>query len=160
MDLILWRHAQAERLSDGTSTEADLQRALTSKGQRQAERMAAWLEQRLPETCRILVSPATRTQQTAKALGRPFQTLPALAPGASVNDVLEAANWPNSRDAVLLVGHQPTLGQLAALLLSGQVQDWAFRKGGVWWIRTRESESADFPAREVLLQAVQSADFL
>ena len=57
MDLILWRHAQAQMLlaEDGESVlpfelERDLARTLTPKGQRQAERMAEWLNQRLPDT--------------------------------------------------------------------------------------------------------------
>ena len=69
MDLILWRHAEAE---DGT---ADAGRKLTDKGLKQAQQMAAWLAPRLPQNTRILVSPATRTQQTAAALDREFETV-------------------------------------------------------------------------------------
>ena len=111
MDLILWRHAEAE------PGEPDLGRRLTSKGLKQAERVAAWLETRLPDTTRILVSPADRTQQTALALGRKFRTVDEIAPGASVASLLAAAGWPDAREAVLVVGHQPTLGQVAATLL-------------------------------------------
>jgi len=85
MDLILWRHADAE------PGEPDSERALTAKGVRQAERMAAWLDGHLPDRCRILVSPAERAQQTARALGRNFRTVPELAPGASAAAVLAAA---------------------------------------------------------------------
>ena len=63
MDLILWRHAEAE---DGVPDGA---RALTKKGLKQAAAIAAWLKPRLPDATRILVSPATRAQQTAAALG-------------------------------------------------------------------------------------------
>jgi phosphohistidine phosphatase len=80
MDLILWRHAEAHVLRDG---QDDLERALTPKGERQAQRMADWLNQRLAHSTRILVSPSLRTQQTAKALDKSFKTLPALAPAAS-----------------------------------------------------------------------------
>ena len=80
MDLILWRHAEAHVIKAGQS---DLDRALTSKGERQAQRMAEWLNQRLAHSTRILVSPALRTQQTAKALDRKFKTVQALAPDAS-----------------------------------------------------------------------------
>lgn len=104
MDLVLWRHCEAE------PGEPDLGRRLTPKGQKQAERLAAWLDARLPDTARILVSPAERAQQTAVALQRKFRTIPELAPGANVAAVLAAANWPESREPVLIVGHQPTLG--------------------------------------------------
>ncbi|CAH0348949.1 histidine phosphatase family protein [Aquabacterium sp. CECT 9606] len=160
MDLILWRHAQAHAhvVEDGSAASfaEDLARALTPKGDRQAERMAAWLNQRLTDTTRILVSPAKRTQQTAQALGRSFKTVASIAPDASVDDLLMAARWPHAKDPVLLVGHQPTLGLLAARLLAGQDLPWTLRKGAVWWFRGREREGQ----LEVTLHAVQSPDFL
>ena len=131
MDLILWRHAEAE------PGEPDLGRRLTSKGLKQAERMAEWLEHRLPETTRIIVSPADRTQQTALALGRKFKTSDDVAPGASAASVLAAAGWPDAREPVLVVGHQPTLGEVAAFLLSGEEAAWSIRKGAVWWFSNR-----------------------
>jgi phosphohistidine phosphatase len=111
MDLILWRHADAE------PGEPDLERPLTAKGVRQAERMAAWLDGRLPDGCRILVSPAERAQQTARALGRKYKTVPELGPGATAAAVLAAAGWPDAREPRLIVAHQPTRGATAALLL-------------------------------------------
>ncbi|MBA4110431.1 MAG: histidine phosphatase family protein [Leptothrix sp. (in: Bacteria)] len=160
MDLILWRHAQAQAhvVEDGSAASfaEDLARALTPKGDRQAERMAAWLNQRLTDTTRVLVSPAKRTQQTAQALGRFFKTVATIAPDASVDDLLAAARWPHAKDPVLLVGHQPTLGLLASRLLSGQDLPWTLRKGAVWWLRGREREGQ----LEVTLHAVQSPDFL
>jgi phosphohistidine phosphatase len=137
MDLVLWRHAEAE------PGEPDLGRRLTSKGLKQAERMAAWLEPRLPETTRILVSPSARTQQTALALGRKFRTVDEIAPGASAQALLAAAGWPDGRETVLVVGHQPTLGDVAALLLAGETASWSVRKGAVWWLsnRTRDGDS-------------------
>ena len=138
MDLILWRHAEAE------PGEPDLGRRLTSKGLKQAERMAAWLEPRLPDTTRILVSPAARTQQTALALGRKFKVVDEVAPGASAAAVLAAAGWPDGRETVLVVGHQPTLGEVAATLLTGDAAGWSLRKGAVWWLtnRNRDGDSA------------------
>lgn len=155
MDLILWRHAQAVMLEDeGGSVPfdlvRDLARPLTPKGERQAARMAEWLNQRLPDTTRVLVSPARRTQQTAEAMGRRFRTVDALNPLASVDDLLAAARWPDAREPVLIVGHQPTLGLLAARLLTGQDQPWSVRKGAVWWLRSRER----FGDQQVVLHAV------
>ena len=136
MDLILWRHAEAE------SGEPDMERRLTAKGVKQAARMATWLERHLPDSCRILVSPARRTQQTASALGRKFRTVGELAPGASVASVLSAANWPDSREPVLIVGHQPTLGEVASLLLAGAESGWSIKKGGVWWLSDRDRDGS------------------
>jgi phosphohistidine phosphatase len=134
MDLLLWRHAEAE------IGEPDEGRALTSKGVRQAQKMAHWLERNLPSRCRILVSPTVRTLQTAQALERKFKICPEIAPDASADALLAAANWPDGKEPVLLVGHQPTLGRAAALLLCGSAQDWTIRKGNVWWIAQRERD--------------------
>lgn len=137
MDLILWRHAEAE---DG---EPDMQRALSPKGQKQARRMGEWLDTQLPEGCKILVSPALRTIQTAEPMGRKYKIAPQLAPDAGPQDILRAANWPNAKEAVLVVGHQPTLGQVAALLLSGKAQNWEMKKASAWWFVQREPQDPD-----------------
>ncbi|WP_211465910.1 SixA phosphatase family protein [Collimonas silvisoli] len=132
MELILWRHAEAE------IGEPDQGRALTGKGHKQAWKMADWLDHNLPHGCKIISSPATRTVQTAEALGRKFKTHPELAPDCSAEQLLAVANWPNNREPVLIIGHQPTLGQAAALLIAGQKLDWSIKKGNVWWIAQRE----------------------
>jgi phosphohistidine phosphatase len=147
MDLILWRHAEAFEMRE---VQDDMDRALTAKGERQAQRMAAWLNQQMPSTARVLVSPARRAQQTAAALDRKCKTVAALAPDAGVDALLHAVRWPESREPVLVVGHQPTLGLVAAYLLSGQPQAWTVKKGAVWWLRAREREGQ----LQVLLHAV------
>lgn len=153
MDLILWRHAEAVVEREG---QDDLERALTAKGERQAQRMAEWLNQRIAHSTRILASPALRCQQTAQALSRSFKTVPSIAPDAAPEAVLKAARWPESAEPVLVVGHQPTLGLVAAQLLCGQAQPWAIKKGAVWWLRSRDREGI----ASVVLQAVQAADCL
>jgi phosphohistidine phosphatase len=153
MDLILWRHADAEVAAAG---QDDLQRALTHKGERQARRMAAWLNARLPATTRVLVSPALRCRQTAAALGREARIVAALAPDAPAAALVEAARWPTAREPMLICGHQPTLGRLAAQLLAGVEQDWPVKKGGVWWLRCRQRDGAPV----VSLQAVLGPDGL
>jgi phosphohistidine phosphatase len=150
MDLILWRHADAE------PGEPDLERPLTAKGVRQAERMAAWLDGHLPDGCRILVSPAERAQQTARALGRKYKTVPELGTGATAAAVLAAAGWPDAREARLIVGHQPTLGETAALLLSGSDAPWGMRKAAVWWLSNRDREQG----AEVVLKVVIGPDYV
>jgi phosphohistidine phosphatase len=139
MDLIIWRHAEAE---DGMP---DLGRALTRKGQKQAAAMAAWLKPLLPADTRILVSPAVRTQQTAQALALPFETCAALAPGRQVDSLLEAAGWPHGDGAVLVVGHNPTLGEIGPLLLASgptaQGDAWPMKKSAVMWFSSDDEES-------------------
>jgi phosphohistidine phosphatase len=153
MDLILWRHAEA---FDAGEEGDDLARPLTAKGERQAQRVGAWLGRQLPAGAKVLVSPALRAQQTAAVLDRKLKTVDALAPGGSVDGLLHAARWPDARDAVLIVGHQPTLGLAAAYLLSGQAQVWPVRKGGVWWLRGRERGGE----LQVLLHAVVGPEIL
>lgn len=153
MDLILWRHAEAQLQREG---QTDLQRALTPKGERQAARMAEWLNRRLAESTRVLASPALRCQQTVKALGRSFKTVDRLAPDASVDDLLAAVRWPDANEPVLVVGHQPTLGLVAARLLAAQDLPWAVKKGAVWWLKHRQREGL----AQVVLHGVQGADLL
>jgi phosphohistidine phosphatase len=153
MDLILWRHAEAQLEREGQS---DLDRALTSKGERQAQRMAEWLNQRIAHSTRILVSPALRAQQTAQALSKSFKTVQALGPDGTGEALLKAARWPDATEPVLVVGHQPTLGLVAAHLLAEQPQTWTIKKGAVWWLRSRDREGL----AQVVLQAVQAPDCL
>lgn len=140
MDLILWRHAEAFDAEDG---DEDLERALSARGERQAARMATWLNQHLPATTRILVSPARRAQQTAAALEREFKTVAALAPGGTVPALLACARWPDAKEPVMVIGHQPTLGLVAAYLLAGVAQPWSVKKGAVWWLRRRDRDTGD-----------------
>ncbi len=151
VDLILWRHADARDAADGT---ADHDRPLTAKGERQAARMARWLNHHLPEGTRVLVSPTLRTVQTAQGLDRRKRILEALGPDQTVEALLHAARWPDAKEPVVVVGHQPTLGLAAAYLLAGVMQPWPVRKGALWWIKRREREGQT----EILLHASLSSE--
>ena len=150
MQLILWRHADA---ADGFP---DLERPLTEKGLKQAERMASFLRSRLPQDARILVSPAKRAQQTVHALTKHFTTEPSIAPNCSVEALLKAANWPDGDGCVLIVGHQPVLGEAAALLLCASHASFSVKKGAIWWL-TRRTDEGDFQTN---LRLVISPDLL
>lgn len=152
MELILWRHAEAE---PGSFDKPDEARELTEKGRKQARKMAEWLNRNLPDDCRILSSPAVRTVQTAEALGRKFKTDRALATDVSAESVLRATGWPDAEDTVLVVGHQPTLGHVASLLIAGRQQEWHLRKGSICWIASKADEDGETP----YLKAVLGADF-
>ncbi len=151
-DLLLWRHA------DETEQDDELRRPLTLRGEKQAKSMAQWIRREAPKHLRILVSPALHARQTAKTLDLPCEIKPQLGPKAKASDLLAVAEWPDGmgkrHGAILLVGHQPALGQLAALLLSGQEEAWSIKKGGLWWFtnRVRDGET------QTILRAVMSAD--
>jgi phosphohistidine phosphatase len=153
VDLILWRHAEAVEIGEVSD---DANRSLTPKGERQAQRVAVWLNRQLPASARVLVSPARRAQQTAAPLDRKVKTVPDLAPEGSVEGLLHAVRWPDAREPVLVVGHQPTLGLTAAYLLAGQPQAWPVRKGAVWWLRGRERDGV----LQVVLHAVISPELI
>jgi phosphohistidine phosphatase len=150
MELILWRHADAEDAAPG---KPDDERALTAKGEQQAARMAAWIGKRLAQGATVMASPARRAQQTARALTRRFETRRELGTAADAGAVLKAAGWPKGNGAVVVVGHQPTLGQAAALALTGRTSDWPVRKGAVWWIESRDDG-------DVTVRAVISPDIV
>lgn len=153
MDLILWRHAEAidlELVGD------DMLRSLTAKGEKQAARMAAWLDRQLPEGAKIFVSPATRAEQTAMALERKYKTHSALAPLCGVEDLLQLAQWPHAKGCVLIVGHQPTLGHTISKLLGLAETECAMKKGALWWLRYREREGVG----QTVVVTVQSPEVM
>jgi phosphohistidine phosphatase len=153
MELILWRHAQAV---DG---EPDAARVLTPRGEKDARRVATWLAARLPAGARLLCSPTMRTRQTADALGRRYRVLEAIGPGAAPEDVRRAAGGPGAPDdTVVLVGHQPWVGQTAALLLAGRPHPWSVRKGALWWLAGEGGEGDD--GTPVRVRAVLAPDAL
>lgn len=149
MDLILWRHAQAE------AGEPDEGRELTPHGRKQAAKMAAWLDRSLPGGCRIVSSPALRCVQTAQALDRRFKIVDEVGPQATPQQVLQAIDWPVGRSPILLVGHQPWIGQVAALLLSGEARDWTVKKANAWWITNRQRGETE----GLYLRAVLAPEF-
>ena len=134
MDLIFWRHAEAFESLEG---QDDLSRTLTPKGEKQALRMSQWLDRQLPGGIRVMSSPAVRCEQTVKALGRKVKYKSELLPDASLDDLLVTAGWPDSKMSVLIVGHQPVLGQAVAYLLGIPGGECSVRKGAVWWLRSR-----------------------
>lgn len=118
--IILIRHAAAEASSH---TDADSDRKLTELGQKQAQTAARWLADHLQESPRILCSTAERTRETAAALLGVY-------PKANVHYVAEIYEaTPAALMAVLdkdhhsplvLVGHNPGLESVLALLCTGQ----------------------------------------
>ena len=151
MELILWRHADAEDANPG----GDAARRLTRKGVKQAERMARWLLPHLEGTWRVVVSPAARALETVAPLGLPHEVRDTISTSASAQSVLAEAGWPEGGQ-VIVVGHQPTLGQVAALLMGGASGEVSVRKGSILWFSTRGREGR----QETMLKVVLDPDML
>lgn len=164
MDLLLWRHAEAYDAS--AEQPDDMLRRLTPRGKSQAQRMAKWLDQHLPDGVRILCSPALRCESTVAALGRKYKLCPELSPTGDARSLLSLAQWPDARTPVLVVGHQPTLGYVAARLLEATGFETkncpesryalSVRKGSVWWLRNRMR----MDVQSTFVHCVQSPDML
>jgi phosphohistidine phosphatase len=152
MQLILWRHADAE---DPIGKD-DMARALTKKGHAQAARMAKWLKPRLQGDWRILVSPARRALETVEPLGRDYAVEELVSPGRSARDVLRACAWPSNGHDVMVVGHQPTLGEVASMIFLGEEGEAGIRKGAIWWFEARGGGDK----MNAILKAVLSPDLV
>lgn len=153
MNLILWRHAEAQECAD---LQQDMSRKLTARGEKQAKRMANWLDRQLPHNAQIWVSPAVRALQTAEALGHPYKICPELSPQANVQEVLALLQWPRRKGHLLLVGHQPLFGSLIADFMSMRQEYCSIKKGALWWLRSRERDQI----QQTVLVTVQTPEFL
>lgn len=153
MDLILWRHAEAFPIEEGQN---DSDRVLTPRGERQAMRMAQWLERQLPENAKVMSSPAKRTEQTVQPLGRKYKLRDELSQQATVEHALELAQWPNSKHCLLLVTHQPLIGHMVSHLLGISNTEMVIKKGSIWWLRHRLKDGIP----QTMLLTVQSPDLL
>jgi phosphohistidine phosphatase len=150
MDLLLWRHAEAAPgIPDATRT-------LTPHGREQAQAMARWLEKNAPRRLRILVSPTVRTRQTIEAWRWDYELSPEIGVSARGGNLLTAVDWPSAAEPVLLVGHQPALGEAAALLLDSTQRELSFKKGSLWWFQYRERDAG----LQTVLRAVIPAGFV
>jgi phosphohistidine phosphatase len=153
MDLILWRHAEAIDLD---LVGDDMVRYLTPRGEKQAKRMAAWLDRQMPDGAKVWSSPAVRTEQTASALERKFKVSADLAPLATPEQLLQLVQWPHGKGCTLVVGHQPTLGQVVSRLVGLHESECALKKGSLWWLRYREREGES----QTVVVTVQSPELL
>jgi len=144
MDLLLWRHAHAV---DAATGQADIDRPLSVKGEKQAQKMSDWLRPQLPKETFILCSPALRTRQTVSHLNLPYTICEDISPQSTASSLLIAAGWMHTTEAtVLVVGHQPCLSDaVAAIFEIHSSESLSFRKGAVWWIRKRIRHISEAP---------------
>ncbi len=146
-NIILWRHAEAEP-ADFELGEQDEARKLTAKGHQQAKRMGRWLKEHLPKNTILVCSPAVRAVQTADVLHYKIHLDSALKPGAGLVDVLNALSRYQQQKNILIVGHQPWLGELLAYLFEqsplnvANTPSVSVKKGAVWWLRRHSAETS------------------
>jgi phosphohistidine phosphatase len=106
--------------------------------------MSRWLEARLPESFAVVSSPAQRALQTAVTLSSKVRPEPRLLPGASLEEALQAIKIDEAHmrksGHLVVVGHQPLLGQLLSHLVSGKETCWSIKKGALWWLQRKDAE--------------------
>lgn len=139
-NLILWRHADAELCAPG---QTDMARPLTAKGLKQSRTMTLWLKQYLPKNTVVLVSPALRALQTAEALDGKVVIEDVFQPESSLAEILRYLQQ-HTAENILLVGHQPWLGELVATLLGLGSAPVSVKKGAVWWLRLRQQGESSY----------------
>ena len=124
-ELILLRHAHAEPAADG---QPDLDRPLTVQGLAEAQAAGRWLAEQGLVPDRVLCSPARRARETLEAVleatGYVEQRLDERIYEATAGTLAELADAHRDTERLLLVGHNPGLERLAALMHSGQSGDY------------------------------------
>jgi probable hydrolase protein len=154
MNLLLWRHADAEALDN------DLARQLTIKGKEQARKMAQWINAHFYQDYTCWVSQAKRTQQTASYLTENMVINSKLNPGANVQKIIDELAKLKSNTDLILVGHQPWIGKLALFLINGYHYPnsyLSFKKANIWWLENKDGfnhASSFFHLKAVLSPAL------
>jgi phosphohistidine phosphatase len=164
MDLLFLRHAEAYDLPVSEMVnadadqwrQADLSRPLNERGRVQAQSMCRWLNEHASSDLLVLCSPAIRCQETIESLDREHQICPQLAPHQSFTQLCSLIENHSARTPILLVGHQPALGQAIAHLLGSPSPDFSVRKGSLWWLRQRYR----LGKFQTVIYCVQSPDLL
>ncbi|TAL74872.1 MAG: histidine phosphatase family protein [Rhodanobacter sp.] len=121
-ELILLRHAEAE---PPATTGTDSERALSERGEREALDAGRWLAGHGAHPQRVLCSPTRRTRQTAELALAAFSAPPAVQSAdeiydASPGELLALLDQHFDAESVLLVGHNPGIERLVALLVEGR----------------------------------------
>ena len=130
MKLYLLRHANAD-----TEAEIDDNRALSPKGEKQSKRVAEFCRKHAIAPTQILASPLLRAQQTAKPvarkLGLKVETVPWLAQESAPEQIISQLAERGEVESVMLVGHEPDFGYLAAALLGSERDAVCVRKASL-----------------------------
>lgn len=154
-DLLLLRHGIAEPREDG---RPDAARALTAAGRRRCAAVLTRLRQRGLAADLMLSSPLVRARQTAELavqanLAPSLELAEDLTPGG--DPLSQLATWlavvparAGQRPRLLLVGHEPDLGDLASALIGAPAGAISLRKSGLALLRCGGPASATTTASE------------
>jgi len=137
MKIILARHASAE---DKADSKEDADRNLTPEGREQADLMGRVVAATIGTVDALWTSPLMRALQTAGIASKHLKIKPTVEPHLAISGDIEQLRWKLHREAlgtVMLVGHQPDLGRLAARML-GLVSEISLKKSGVCIIETKD----------------------
>ncbi len=136
MNLYLVRHADA-RPAGEQGIAVDEERPLSEDGLRQARALGQALKRLGFSLSHILTSPLRRAVETAEELARVLQLSPSavescdqLGPGQSSKKLAKQL-LKMEADNLLLVGHEPDLGQHTAWLMGSKKARVEFAKGAV-----------------------------
>ena len=159
-ELYIMRHGLAV-MRGVTTVLDDAKRPLTPEGKQKMREIASGLVRAGLEADWIVSSPLVRAVETAEIVGEalgsrpPLDTCEALRPGGAPEAFIAFLAKRSNRRRVLVVGHEPDLGELAARLIgAGRNANMPFKKGGcclitfsvfppkspgrlVWWLPPR-----------------------
>lgn len=122
--LVLLRHAK----SDWSGDQPDIDRPLAKRGRRQAPAAGQWLAHGVDRIDLAVVSPAKRARSTWKLVAAELADAPPVRVdervyAASATELLDVMReLPEQLDRVVLVGHNPGLEDLAALLTGTELR--------------------------------------
>ncbi|NIJ70176.1 SixA phosphatase family protein [Xanthomonas sp. 60] len=124
-ELILLRHAHAEPASTG---QADLDRPLSAVGLAEAEAAGKWLKDHNLQPDCVLCSPARRTRETLEAVvgvtGFFEHRLEDKVYDATPGTLIGLVDDRKDIERLMIVGHNPGLERLAALLTTGETSEY------------------------------------
>ena len=134
--LYVMRHGIAE---DASRDGSDAERALTEEGIRKTTQVAEGLKALEVRIDAVISSPLRRAEETARIAARilvpdlEVELTPLLAGGIAAERIAGGLRPPKRAGSILLVGHQPDLGELASYLLTGSphTAPLPFKKAGV-----------------------------
>ena len=140
-DVLILRHAHAEPAAPGTG---DFERPLSRVGEDEADAVGRWLAEHAVAFDEVLSSPATRARQTAERVlaiaGGPAIAFEPHVYEATPGTLIDLLDRTDGKQVTLLVGHNPGLEQLVALLLEGRSDDYrGLPPAGLAWLRLPDS---------------------